>query len=64
MGNFSETKVPDAQLVGAVNKVVQLIEVFKLGIDAVELHRDVPGAATGRYFSKDIFMKKLEESFS
>ena len=67
VGNFSETEVPDAQLVGLVNKVVQLIEAFKLGIGAVELHRDVPGAATecpGRYFPKDVLMKKLEESLS
>ena len=67
VGNFSETEVPDSQLVGLVNKVVQLMEAFKLGIEAVELHKDVPGAATecpGRYFPKDIFMKKLEEGFS
>jgi len=56
-----------AQLVGLVNKVAQLIEAFKLGTESVELHRDVPGAATecpGKYFPKDVFMKKLEESFS
>jgi len=67
VGNFSETEVPDAQLVGLVNKVVQLMEAFKLGTEAVELHRDVPGAATecpGRFFPKDIFIKKLEESFN
>jgi len=67
VGNFSETEVPDAQLVGLVNKVAQLIEAFKLGTESVELHRDVPGAATecpGKYFPKDVFMKKLEESFS
>lgn len=67
MGNFSETEVPDAQLVGLVNKVVQLIKEFKLGIEVVELHRDVPGAATecpGRYFPADVLKKKLEESFS
>jgi len=66
VGNFSETEVPDAQLVGLVNKVVQLMEAFKLGIETVELHKDVPGAATecpGRYFPKDVFIKKLEESF-
>ncbi len=66
VGNFSETEVPDAQLVGLVNKVVQLMEAFKLGIDAVELHRDVPGAATecpGRYFPADVVKKELEESF-
>lgn len=67
VGNFSETEVPDAQLVGLVNKVVQLMEAFKLGLEAVELHRDVPGAATecpGRYFPADVLKKELEESFS
>ena len=67
MGNFSETEVPDVQLSGLVTKVVQLMESFKLGSEAVELHRDVPGAATecpGRYFPADILMKELEESFS
>ena len=67
VGDFSETEVPDAQLIGLVNKVVQLMQAFELGIEAVELHRDVPGAATecpGRYFSADVFKKKLEESFS
>jgi N-acetyl-anhydromuramyl-L-alanine amidase AmpD len=67
VGNFSETEVAEAQLIGLVNKVVQLIEAFKLSIEAVELHRDVPGAATecpGRYFPEDVFKKELEESFS
>jgi len=66
IGNFSETEVPEVQLVGLVNKVVQLMEVFKLGLEAVELHRDVPGAATecpGRYFPMDVFKKRLEERF-
>ena len=65
VGNFSETKVPDAQLVGLVNKVVQLMEEFKLGIESIELHRDVPGAATecpGRYFPADVLKHKLTES--
>ena len=67
VGNFNETEVPDAQLVGLVNKVVQLMEAFKLGIEAVELHRNVPGAVTecpGRYFPADVLKKELEESFS
>lgn len=66
VGNFSEIELPDAQLVGLVNKVTQLIEAYKLGIEAVELHRDVLGAATecpGRYFPVDVFKKELEESF-
>ncbi|OLN29263.1 peptidoglycan recognition protein family protein [Desulfosporosinus metallidurans] len=67
VGNFSETEVPDTQLVGLVNKVVQLLAAFKLGVGDVELHRDVPGAATecpGRYFPEDAFKKELEESIS
>jgi len=67
VGNFSETEVPDAQLVGAVNKVVQLMGAFKLSIEDIELHRDVPGASTecpGRYFPTDVLKKKFEESFS
>lgn len=62
VGNFSETEVPQAQLDGLVNTVVQLMEVFKLGIEAVELHRDVPGATTecpGRYFPADVLTKEL-----
>jgi N-acetylmuramoyl-L-alanine amidase. len=67
VGNFSETEVPDVQLDGLVNKVVQLLEVFQLGIQAVELHRDVPGAATecpGRYFPVNKLRTKLEKSLS
>ena len=66
VGNFSETEVPEAQFVGLINKVVQLMEAYKLGIEAIELHRDVPGAATecpGRYFPTDVLMKELEVSF-
>ena len=66
VGNFSEKAVPDAQLVGLVNKVAQLIKVFKLGVEAVELHKDVPGAATecpGRLFPADVFKKELEKRF-
>ena len=60
VGNFCETEVPDAQLNGLIKKVVQLIEAFKLGVEAIELHRDVPGAATecpgrfGGYFFEGI----------
>ena len=35
VGNFSETEVPEAQLVGLVKKVVQLMEAFKLGVEAL-----------------------------
>ena len=67
VGNFSEIEVPDAQFSGLVTKVVQLMEAFRLGVEAVELHRDVPGVATecpGRYFPADILLQELEESFS
>lgn len=63
VGNFSETQVPDAQLVGLVKKVVQLMESFKLGVNDVELHRDVIEAATecpGRYFPEDVFKQELK----
>ncbi|WP_407307523.1 peptidoglycan recognition family protein [Desulfosporosinus sp. SB140] len=64
VGNFSKTEVPEIQLNGLVNKIVQLMEAYKLGPEAVELHRDVPGAATecpGRYFPEDVLKKELEE---
>lgn len=67
VGNFSQTEVPDAQFDGLVKKVVQLLQAFKLGVEAVELHRDVQGAATecpGQYFPADVLKKKLEENFS
>ncbi|EGW35948.1 N-acetylmuramoyl-L-alanine amidase [Desulfosporosinus sp. OT] len=67
VGNFSEKEVPDTQLVGLINKVVQLLTVFSLKPTDVELHRDVPGAATecpGRYFPADVLKKELEKSFS
>ena len=66
VGNFSEIKVPEAQLAGLVNKVGQLMEAFKLGVEAVELHRDVPGAATecpGQLFPTDVFKKELKRVF-
>ncbi len=65
VGNFSETEVPEVQLVGLVNKVVQLLVDFHLNLGDVELHRDVSGANTecpGRYFPTDVFRKELEES--
>ena len=62
VGNFSETEVPDEQLSGLVKKVLQLLEDYNLGAEDVELHRDVPGAATecpGRYFPEDILREEL-----
>ncbi|SPF53261.1 N-acetylmuramoyl-L-alanine amidase [Candidatus Desulfosporosinus infrequens] len=64
VGNFSETEMPEAQLVGLVNKVKQLRADFHLKLGDVELHRDVSGAVTecpGLYFPTDSFKKKLEE---
>ncbi|MDP4128206.1 MAG: peptidoglycan recognition family protein [Bacillota bacterium] len=66
VGNFSETEVPDVQLNGLVTKVVQLMKTFNLGIESIELHRDVPGAATecpGRYFPVDSLMKEIRNKF-
>ncbi|AFM42589.1 N-acetylmuramoyl-L-alanine amidase [Desulfosporosinus acidiphilus SJ4] len=63
VGNFSETTVPEAQLDGLVNKIVQLLLDFNLGIEDVELHREVPGAVTecpGRNFPVNTLKKKLE----
>ncbi|MDR3542553.1 MAG: peptidoglycan recognition family protein [Desulfosporosinus sp.] len=65
VGNFSETEVPEAQLNGLVNKVVQLMADFHLKLGDIELHRDVSGAVTecpGRYFPTDVFRKVLKES--
>ncbi|MDR3584749.1 MAG: peptidoglycan recognition family protein [Desulfosporosinus sp.] len=67
VGDFSETEVPEAQLVGLVNKVVQLMVVYRLKLGDVELHRDVFGAVTecpGRYFPADVFRKELEVGMS
>jgi hypothetical protein len=67
VGDFSATEVPKAQLVGLVNKVVQLLGAFHLKLDDIELHRDVPKAATecpGRCFSRDVLKKELEKALA
>lgn len=67
VGNFSETEVPDAQFVGLVDKVEQLMAAFHLKVEDVELHREIPGAATecpGRYFPRDMLEKELMERFN
>jgi N-acetylmuramoyl-L-alanine amidase len=64
VGNFSEIDVPEIQLNGLVSKVLKLMKDYNLNIKDVELHREVPGAATecpGRQFPLDIFRKKLLE---
>ena len=65
VGDFSETEVPDAQFSGLINKVVQLLTAFKLRVEDVELHRDVPRVVTecpGRYFPADVLKLELEKS--
>lgn len=65
VGNFSETEVPDAQLRGLIDKVAQLLIDYDLGVEDVELHRDVPRVATecpGRYFPADVLKIELEKS--
>jgi len=65
VGNFSETEVPEAQLSGLINKVVQLLTAFKLGVEDVELHRDLARVVTecpGRYFPADVMKQELEKS--
>lgn len=67
VGNFSETIVPDQQLSGLLDKVVALMAAFHLQEEDVELHREVPGAATecpGKYFPTGIFRGELHERLS
>ena len=67
VGNFSETEVPEVQLAGLVDKVEALIAAYHLKWSDVELHREVPGAATecpGRYFPVDLLEKELQERVS
>lgn len=65
VGNFSQLEeVPEAQMNGLLDKLVALMAAYHLGLEDVELHREVPGAATecpGRYFPDDILRKELEE---
>ena len=67
VGNFSETEGPEVQLAGLVDKVEALMAAYHLNWSDVELHREVPGAATecpGRYFPADLLEKELQESVS
>lgn len=64
VGNFSLDEVPDAQLNGLIDKVVELLPAYHLKIEDMELHREVPGAATecpGRYFPEDILRQELRK---
>ena len=68
VGNFSQVEdVPEAQLSGLLDKIESLIADFHLKPEDVELHREVPGAATecpGRYFPEDLLRKKIKERLS
>jgi N-acetylmuramoyl-L-alanine amidase len=62
VGNFSEIELPDIQLNGLIDKIEQLLLAYHLTVSDIELHREVPGAATecpGRYFPDDILRQKL-----
>jgi len=62
VGNFSEHEVPEVQFEGLLIQVTALMEAFKIPPENVELHREVPGAATecpGRLFPADIFRQRL-----
>lgn len=64
VGDFSKDEVPDAQLQGLLDKVEALLQAYHLTVDAVELHREVPGAVTecpGRYFPTDLMNNELWE---
>ncbi|AGA67832.1 N-acetylmuramoyl-L-alanine amidase [Desulfitobacterium dichloroeliminans LMG P-21439] len=65
VGNFSlSDEIPEAQLNGLVTRVISLMQIYGLGIEDVELHREIPGAATecpGRFFPEDLFGRELRE---
>lgn len=64
VGNFSETEVPDVQLQGLIDQAEKLMDAYKIKVENVELHREVPGAATecpGRYFPADVLEQELRE---
>jgi N-acetylmuramoyl-L-alanine amidase len=64
VGNFSEIReVPEAQLNGLLHKIRSLMAEYPLTSADVELHREVPGAATecpGYYFPADRLREELE----
>jgi len=68
VGNFSQVEeVPEAQLNGLIDKIVSLLAAYHLNLEDIELHREVPGAATecpGRYFPADIVRKELQDRLS
>ncbi|MGE4273656.1 MAG: N-acetylmuramoyl-L-alanine amidase [Desulfitobacterium sp.] len=65
VGNFSQAdEIPETQLNGLVTKVISLMQDHHLDIGDVELHREIPGAATecpGRFFPEDLFRRVLKE---
>lgn len=68
VGNFSQVEeVPEAQLNGLIDKVVSLMAAYHLELADIELHREIPGAATecpGRYFPDDLLRKELQDRLS
>jgi N-acetylmuramoyl-L-alanine amidase len=67
VGNFNQLdEIPEAQLSGLLDKIGSLMAAFHLSLEDVELHRDVPGAATecpGRYFPEDVLREELVARF-
>ena len=67
VGDFSQTPVPEAQLNGLLKEVVALMNAFHFQEEDVELHREVPGAATecpGGFFPVEMFRDRLHELLS
>ena len=68
VGNFSQVEeVPEAQLNGLIDKIESLMAAYHLNLADIELHREIPGAATecpGRYFPEDLLRKELQDRLS
>ena len=68
VGNFSIIDlVPEAQMNGLVDKIISLMQAYHLNIEDVELHREIPGAATecpGRFFPVDLFWREIRQRLS
>ena len=64
VGNFSQAEeVPEVQLSGLLDKLESIMGEFHINIEDVELHREVPGAATecpGCYFPADLLREELK----
>ena len=68
VGNFSQVEeVPEAQMNGLIDKIESLMAAYHLNLADIELHREIPGAATecpGRYFPEDLLRKELQDRLS